>query len=155
MKIFIIKTGIFIFLLLMIGSSCERNKKEGLYEEIEFLKFSDFGCGNDYSWYLNTQYGDGNFVITSIKDFEKYVTIDCNPQIDFSNYTLLIGVKQFNSGASLYEEKVEENNSELVYTIIFLKDISTVVVGINYHVLIKKPSKDKNIRIVEIVKETE
>lgn len=148
-----------IFLLLLplsvilLGAGCEK-ENDGEYTEIEDFKFSDFGCKNDNSWKLNAGYEDENYIITSQQKFDKIVNMECSPKIDFSIYTVLAGSKSFTTGASVYDEKVEENNSEIVYSVTFLTDDSAVALRVSYYVIIKKPSA-KNIRIVEVVKETE
>jgi hypothetical protein len=78
----------------------------------------------------------------------------CTVQIDFSNYTLLIGSKTFSTGASLYDEKVEENNSEIVYTVTFLEGYTQSTSVVNYYVIIEN-SSGKDIRIEEAFKEPE
>jgi hypothetical protein len=153
MKTLINKAGLVILFIFIMGAGCEKNIQEGEYSEIEFLKFSDFGCQSDNSWYLNTGCGGGNYIITSLQDFEKCVTIECNPEVNFSSFFVLVGSKQFSSGVSIYNEKVEENNLEVVYTITFLPDDSDIAQKIKYYVIIKKPSQNKNIRIVEVIKE--
>ena len=137
---------------LLLGAGC--NDDDGEYTEIEFFKFSDFGCENDNQWSLNTGYYDDNYIITSQEEFEEVVNMKCSVDINFSKYTLLIGSKTFATGASLYDEKVEENNSEIVYTVTFLPDDSQVALGVTYYVIIENPS-EKDIRIEEAFKEPE
>lgn len=153
MKKLIIKTELIFLLFFVMGAGCEKNNEDGEYAEIEFFKFSDFGCESDYSWNLKTDYIGGNHIITSQQEFEECIAIECDPKINFSSYYVLVGSKQFSSGVSIYNEKVEENNSEVVYTITFLLDDSEVAQKIMYYVIIKKPSQDKNIRIVEVIKD--
>lgn len=154
MKKIISRMGLIILLLMMVRAGCEKIYENEEYSDVEYFKFSDFGCESGNSWYLKTDYVGKNYIITSQQKFEECIAIECNPQIDFSSYVLLIGVKQFNSGASLSDEKVQENNSEIVYTVTFKEDISTVALGIPYHAIIRKPLNGKSIRIVEIVKVT-
>ena len=118
--------------------------------EIQGLKFTDFGCSSAV-WYIKPEYSDKHYVINSQQELEKYISINCIPQIDFSKYILLMGVKGFTTGVSQYNEKIEENNIEIVYTITFLTNEATVAQGIAYHSIIEKPSKPKSIRFEEIV----
>jgi hypothetical protein len=75
------------------------------------------------------------------------------PQIDFNEYVVIIGSKSFSTGVSLFDEKVEENNKKIVYTITFLTDLTMVASGAKYHAVLKKPSDKKEIKVVEIVKD--
>ncbi len=153
-----------IFLLLVTlcvvaaGAGCDdddndNNDDDGEYTELEFFKFSDFGCENDNQWNLNSGYHNDNYVITSQEEFEEIVNMKCAVQIDFSNYTLLIGSKTFTTGASVFDEKVVANNYEIVYTVTFLPDESTVVLDVPYYVIIDNLS-GKDIRIEEVIKES-
>lgn len=92
------------------------------------------------------------YIITSQGEFEEIVNMKCAVQIDFSNYTLLIGSKTFTTGASVYDEKVVANNYEIVYTVTFWPDDSFVVLEVPYHVIIDDLS-GKDIRIEEVIKE--
>ncbi len=146
----------FIFLLLgFMGAGCEK-EEAGEFIEKEFFKFSDFKCENE-PWYLESGYMNNHYIITSQQELEKYIESDCTPQIDFTNYTVIIGNKTFSTGIDHYVEKVEENNLEIIYTITFLTNIAAVAQGVNYHVVTEKPTdrKHKNIRVVEIVKDYE
>ena len=154
MKTIVFKIGLLMLFILMVRTGCEKTNENGEYADVEYFKFSDFGCETGDSWYLRPGYVVKNYIIRSQQEFEECIAIECNPQIVFSNFVLLIGVKLFNSGALLFNEMVQENNSEVIYTITFLKDESTVALGIPYHSIVRKPLNGKSIRIVEIVKET-
>ena len=156
MKTTILKIS-FIFLLFgLIGAGCEKNDEIEKFTEKEFFKFSDFGCANE-PWHLMPEYVNNHYVITSQQELEKYIESDCIPQIDFANYTVIIGNKMFSTGIDHYDEKVEENNVEIVYTVTFLTNIAAVAQGVTYHVIIENPTgrKNKNILIVEDVKDQE
>ncbi|SHI82159.1 hypothetical protein SAMN05444280_106116 [Tangfeifania diversioriginum] len=145
------------FLLLLpicaalLMSGCEKEEDEEL-TEIELLKFSDFGCEN-YTWNFKPGYSNNYYIINSQQKLSVYINSDCMPQIDFNEYVVIIGSKSFTTGVSLFEEKVEENNKKIVYTITFLTDLTTVASGAKYHTVIKKPSNKKEIKVVEIVKD--
>lgn len=151
MKTQIVKIGFLLIMLLLFGLGCNKDIQDGKYSEIDFQKFSDFGCPNNTPWHLNPSYKGEIYLLKSKQEFEKCVTIDCNPNIDFSNYNVLVGRKPFTTGASIYDEKVETNGSELVYTITILRDETTVPLGVKYYVIIKKPSKAINIRVEHII----
>lgn len=150
----ILKTGILFLLLSLTGAGCEDddNDDNGKLIEREFYKFSDFGCEN-ISWHLKSEYEQNHYVISSLQELEGYIESDCTPQIDFSKYIVIIGSKSFTTGVSVYDEKVEENNSEIVYTVTFLTNEATVAQRVNYHVVVEKPTglENKKIRVVELV----
>ncbi len=152
----IVKTGIVFLLLLVTGAGCRKEKEEDPeeFEEKQILKFSDFGCSNQH-WYIKPGYVNNHYIINSQQELEKRVTTDCTPQIDFSKFIVLIGSRASTSGILLYNEKLEENNAEIVYTVTFLTQISAVAHGIQYHAVINKPVVNKKFRIVEIVKDRE
>jgi len=148
MKSTILKISVFVLLVALVGC-----KKEDKFVEKEFLKFSDFGCDNGL-WRLKPNYVGHNYIISTLPELQEHVLSDCIPTIDFTKYVVLIGIKSFTTGASFYGEKVEESETEIVYTVTFDAYETTVVVGVPYHVVIEKPkdSDHKNIRIVELIK---
>ena len=150
MKKVIFKTGIIFLFMILTGSGCE--KDPGEFIERPFFKFSDFGCEN-VLWRLKPGNTNHYELVTSQQELEEYITSDCVPQINFSKYIAIIGQRSFTTGVSLYSEILEENNNEIVYTVTFLKNIAMVAQGIQYHVVIEKPSGGKNIRVVEVVKD--
>lgn len=149
MKSILLKISTFILLVALAMSGC---KKEDQFVEKEFLKFSDFGCDNGL--HLKPNYIGHSYIISTMPELQEHVASDCVPSIDFTKYVVLIGIKSFTTGASFYNEKVEESETEIVYTVTFDANETTVVMGVPYHVVIEKP-KDldhKNIRIVEMIK---
>jgi hypothetical protein len=147
-----------VFLLLLplcvvlLGAGCEKDEEIGIFSEKEFLKFSDFGCENSV-WNFKAGYSNNYYTINSQQELSNYININCIPQINFNEYFVIIGSKSFTTGVSLFDEKVEENNKEIVYTITFLTDDTFVASGAKYHAVIKRPSEKKEIRVVEIVKD--
>lgn len=139
-------------MMLILGNGCIKKNENGNYSELDYFKFSDFGCQNDNQWSLSTN--GVNYIISSQEGFDEHLIVECNPIIDFESYTLLVGNKQFSTGVSIYSEKVKENNSEVIYEVTFLTDDTYVAQVINYHVIINKPLNGKTIRITAIVKET-
>ncbi|MGQ7868297.1 hypothetical protein [Sunxiuqinia sp. sy24] len=158
MKTISLKIGTFLMLFALMGAGCEKEntiENEDLMP-VEVFKFSDFGCEN-IPWHLKQGYANNHYVITSQQELEKYVEIDCSPQIDFTKYIVILGSKSFTTGATIYSESVEESSSKTKYTITFLTDISTVAIGLSYHVVIKKTLGEdvKNIEVIEYVKQEE
>lgn len=156
MKTTVLKISIIFLLLSLMGAGCEKDEEIEKFTEKEFFKFSDFGCENE-PWHLKSEYVNNHYIITSQQEFEKYIESDCTPQIDFTKYLVIVGSKSFTTGASIYKENVEENATKLVLTITFLKNISTVAIGLSYHVVIKRKlgENDKSVEVIEIVKEHE
>jgi len=144
-------------IIVLTAFSCEKDKENvevSDLEPIEIKKITDFGC-DDCSIILKPEYvNNGYYMIYSENDFNKYVkyvTGENIPSIDFEKYFLIIGVKQFTSGAEILEEKAEENNIEIVYYVTFLKHISTVALGVGYHAFLEKPIKEKAVRVEIII----
>ena len=150
MKSIFPRISVFILLVTLAWVGC---KKDDKFVEKEFLKFSDFECDNGL-WRLKPNYVGHNYIISTLPELQEHVLSDCIPTIDFTKYVVLIGIKSFTTGASLYGEKVEESETEIVYTVTFDAYMTTVVMGVPYHVVIEKPkdSDHKNIRIVELIK---
>ncbi|MDE5423110.1 hypothetical protein L3073_12900 [Ancylomarina sp. DW003] len=152
MKIFrFIHLLILIYLSVSLGVGCDKSKGDSEFVKKDFLKFSDFGC-KDVLWNLKPEYSGSHYIISNQSELEEYITSECIPQIDFTKYIVLIGNKHFTTGTSLYDEKVEESNSEIVYTVTFLTNEAAVVIGVNYHVVIERSSINKNIKIIETTK---
>ncbi len=152
MEKIIFKIALGFLALFIMGAGCEKVGYPGEFIEKPFLKFSDFGCPNE-GWHIRSGYTNNHYIVNSQQKLEKYITSDCVPKINFSKYNVIIGSIVFTTGASLYDENLEENNEEIVYTVTILTDISLVVGGVKYHVVIGKPSGEKNIRVEVIVKD--
>lgn len=149
-KLHVITLLLLPFCAALLGTGCEKEEDEEL-TEIELLKFSDFGCEN-YTWNFKPGYSNNYYIINSQQELINYINSDCMPQIDFNEYVVIIGSKSFTTGVSLFDEKVEENNKKIVYTITFLTDLTMVASGAKYHAVIKTSDK-KEIKVVEIVKD--
>ena len=135
--------------IIIISGGCEDNFDDSEYTEIEFFKFSDFGCDSDSQWSLNRDYRDELNIITSQTEFDKIVDPECSPQIDFTKYVVLAGMRGFSTEAYFYDEKVEENNSTIVYTVTFSVTEATRPSVVFYYVIINKPAGKKKIKFVE------
>lgn len=146
----LIKTLVFYCVITFISFGCEENIDKGDNISIEIKKISDFGNENSFLSLKPEYVDDIYYIIKSESDFAKYVTGENIPTIDFDKYFLIIGIKQFTSGASIIEEKAKENNVEIIYTINFQKNDATVALGLGYHAFIEKPINEKEI-IVELV----
>jgi len=151
-KTYQIKVSLSLLILFLIGLGCTKIAENKEFREIDFLKFSDFGCPSNTPWHLNPTFNGELYFITSRQEFEECISIDYNPNIDFSNYSLLVGRKHFTSGAALLDEKVETNDSKLLYTVTFLIDETTVAIGVRYYAIIPKPPKSMKIEVKHIIK---
>ncbi|NOU61070.1 hypothetical protein [Marinifilum caeruleilacunae] len=160
------KTAIQYFLCLsclgLLLSACDINNEEELaksvpieseLEEIDFLKFSDFGCENA-EWYANPELSDTFRIVNSIEELDRYIRINCIPQIDYSRYSLIIGNQFYPHGMEFIDEKVEESNSRIVYTLTYRKYESLIfeVSNINYHFVVKTPPQQKKLEVVFDIK---
>lgn len=148
----IVKTLFICGVIVLMAFSCEKEMEDaGDLEPMEIKKITDFGCDDCYLSLKPEYINDTYFVIYSESDFTKYVTGENIPAIDFEKYFLIIGVKQFASGAEMLEEKAEENNIEIIYYVTFLKHITTVALGVGYHAFLEKPIKEKAVRVEIII----
>jgi hypothetical protein len=146
------------FLMVLSGTSCKK-EDPGLLVEKQILKFTDFECSN-VSWQFKPGFSGvapNYYIASSQQELEKYITINCIPQIDFSRYVVLLGQRGFATGVSLYDEKLEENNTEIVYTVTFMTQLTLVAQPIQYYAIIELPSDNmrKSIRVEEIIKDHE
>ncbi|NOU61069.1 hypothetical protein [Marinifilum caeruleilacunae] len=150
MRTRIMKTAFQYFLcfscLALFLSACSSSSDEEL-EEINFLKFTDFEC-EDPIWDAKSELSDTYRVVNSNEELDEYITINCIPQIDYSKYMLIIGEKSYSYGNTLYSQKVEENNNSIVYTVIVLRSFTTVATSVQYHAIIERPRKQKEIEVV-------
>jgi hypothetical protein len=152
-------TGSLLLLLFVYGSGCKKDEDPGLLVEKQILKFTDFECSN-VSWQFKPGYSGvapNYYIASSQQELEKYITINCIPQIDFSRYVVLLGQRGFPTGVSLYDEKLEENNAEIVYTVTFMTQLTLVAQPIQYYAIIELPTdnRKKSIRVEEIIKDHE
>lgn len=154
MKTTFFKTSCILCFFSLAVCGCEKSDENQEFSEKKFFKFSDFGCEN-IPWHLKQGFANNHYVITSQQELEKYIEIDCSPQIDFTKYIVILGSKSFTTGATIYNESIEESSSKIIYTVTFLTDISTVAIGLSYHVVIKKTPEegDKNIKFIENIKQ--
>jgi hypothetical protein len=154
MKKTIFLKGIVLVLLFIIGVACLKKKEANTEKLIEkqFFRFSNFGCTN-VLWNFRPGFSDDHYIVNSQQELENYISIDCVPQIDFSKYFMVIGQKSFTTGVSRVDEKLEENDNEIVYTITILTNITAIAQGVNYHAIIEKPAGQKNIRVELIIKD--
>ena len=121
-------------IIVFTAFSCDKeNTDTGEFAPITIKKITDFDCDDCYLSLKPEYINDTYYVIYTESDFTKYVTGENIPSIDFEKYFLIIGTKQFTSGAKILEEKAEENNVEIVYYVTFLTDDSTVALRVGYH----------------------
>ena len=136
---------LFLFgIVTLTAFGCE---DDGEFEQIEFKKITDFDC-NDCSISLKSEYFNNDYyIIRSEESFLKYVDGVNIPVIDFNKYILIIGHKILSTDASVINEKVEENNIEILYTVSIRKNDATIPTAVIYYVFIEKANSGKDISV--------
>jgi hypothetical protein len=93
--------AILLFLLplcvVILGAGCEEDEEIVELSEKGFLKFSDFGCEN-IVWNFKAGNSNSYYTVNSQQELSNYINSDCNPQIDFNKYFVIIGSKSFPTG---------------------------------------------------------
>lgn len=109
-----------------------------------------FGC-RDTRYSIKINLDDSFKLIRSQAEFKQYATSNCDFNIDFSNYDLIIGKKQLKSGnqSISYEYNTEDCITKKL-KVIFKQDNSMFAPNITYHRLIPKISNTEMLQ-VEIV----
>lgn len=116
----------------------------------------EYGCTNTKNS-LEVELTDDFTVIRNQADFTNQVTGNCIPDIDFTNYDLIIGKKGLTSGNSSIDYQFTDDcrTGEYVLKVIFSQNIATVAPNITYHRLIPKLPEAKEIKVLTEVKYAE
>ncbi len=141
-------TGILCGAIVLFDACTKDNKSEELSTE-EILKTESletvYGCQNTMMLLSLPDIAgkDSFYIINNQKDFDAHIkSTSCSPQIDFDKYTLLIGTKILTSGCSgiNYElKKITAGQKEsLSMTVRFELNLTTVAIGVTYHVLMPR-----------------
>ena len=112
----------------------------------------EYDCAN--TKYIDIDLSEDYTIIRSQSAFNALVSDDCNPQIDFSSYDLVIGRKGLTSGNSSIEYRLRKacNSDKLQLIVVFHQDDTTVAQEITYHALIPKLGDEETVEVKTEVK---
>ena len=138
--------AIFIFMLI----SC-RDDDDNLCtdEVIETTSLeSEYNCITT-KFEMDIDLSNDFVIITNQADFDSLVTGECQPDIDFSTYDLVIGKKQFTTGNDsidyVFIEDCETNTYTLEVT--FNQNSTFIAPNLTYHRLIPKLPQPADITV--------
>ncbi|NOQ27827.1 MAG: hypothetical protein GQ564_20895 [Bacteroidales bacterium] len=138
-------------IILFTAFSCEEEKDDPAdYVPIEIKKITDFGCEDCYITLKQNYIDDTCYVIyteNEYNDYIEYVTGENPPTINFEKYFLIIGLKRFLTAAEIKEEKAEESDAEIVFTVTINVYDYLAPKGVDYHAFLERPIEEKNVRI--------
>lgn len=145
-----------LLLIIFLVSGCIKDKPITTINPEPNLKVQNleslYGCP-DSRYSLNINLVDTFTLIQDQDTFDKLVSGDCKPTIDFDSYNLLIGKKGLLSGndSIRYEIEKTSDGTGLNVKVIFLQNITTVAPNITYNVLLPKEFELKNINVETVV----
>ena len=92
---------------------------------------------------------DDFIIIGNQTDFDRLVTGDCHPEIDFFTYDLIIGKKQQSSGNDSIDYQLKKNceTGNYVLKVTFNQNIAAVAPNLTYHTLAHKLAHGKEITV--------
>lgn len=102
--------------------------------------------------YAHNDLSENYMIISNTSDYNEYVDSDCQEEIDFSSYDLIIGKKGLSNGLSSIDYKLVEDceTKNQVLTVTFNLDMTHVAPNVNYNALIPKLNENQELE-VEIV----
>lgn len=145
-----------LYILVLIGCRNEGNVLINSYEmktvnsnHLEAL----YNCP-DTRFTMDINLKDTFTLIRDQQSFDKLVTGNCKPSIDFNSYNLIIGKKILFSGneSIQYDLKESLDKKSLNINVIFFQNITSVISNITYHVLIPKHYNIENTFLKTTVK---
>ena len=100
---------------------------------------NEYGCINT-KYQMNIELSDDYMIIRNQSEFSEFVTGSCQPDIDFSNYDLIIGKKGLSNGNNSINYELIENceNGNQNLTVTFNQNETTEAPNLTYHALIPK-----------------
>jgi len=147
-----INTQLLLLFAILIISSCNReddcssptkNRTKNL-EEI-------YGCENTKEQ-MNVDLNNDYIIVRSQQSFNEHVMGNCNPQIDFEVYDLVIGKKMLTTENRYIDSFLSRNcnnPNRISLQVIFYQNEATESQNLTYHALIPKLNSAQNI-IVDI-----
>jgi hypothetical protein len=142
------KCTVFIFAFL-VCISC--SKKDNCKEESLTIKHfeNEYGCPNT-RFNLQIDLNNDCTIIRSQETYDAIVTGSCHPEIDFTQYDLVIGNQStgnFND-TILYDLRRTCPEMALILTVDVIQSALTQPSTVAYHALIPKLSEEENLSIV-------
>jgi len=96
-------------------------------------------------------------IIRSQAEFNRLVTSNCRPQVDFNAYDLVIGKKWLPNGNSgiRYTLQRDCTTNQATLRVVFQQGLLTVVEEITYHALVPKLAPGEDVKVDIEVKEAQ
>ncbi|MFD2890744.1 hypothetical protein ACFS5J_01795 [Flavobacterium chuncheonense] len=109
---------------------------------------TEYGC-TETKYQMEIDLTDDFTVITNQTDFNTLVTGDCQPNIDFANYDLVIGKKGLFSGnTSINYEMIKDcETNNLTLTVTFVQNAASEAPNLTYHALIPKLTSGQSVMV--------
>jgi len=109
---------------------------------------SEYNC-LDTKHQLDINLIDDFTIIRNQTDYDTMVYGDCNPNINFSTYDLLIGKKELNSGNHTIEYLLIKNceTTDLELTVIFNQMDAPIISNLTYHILVPKLIENQTVLV--------
>ena len=146
----------YLILLLLVVSGCNRKTIKSIPTvdcveiKIATKKLIEFEYKPDCK--LKEEFVNSYFIIEDCKLFNQLMECSCDSKINFSEYALIVGAKQFGNGTSIHKETVSQKCNQITYTIVFdNRGMSMNAPIINYGVVIEKPKEGIKILMRETI----
>lgn len=140
----------FLPVLFLAITSCSNNDDNCKDKIINTTSLeSEYQCTNTKND-LDVELTEDFIVIRDQTDFNSRVAGNCNPDIDFSIFDLVIGKKKLTTGNDSIEYELTENceAGKYVLNVTFNQNESTVAPNLTYHRLIPKMAQGKELTVV-------
>jgi hypothetical protein len=110
---------------------------------------SEYNCTNTKND-LDLELSDDYIIIRDQSSFNNRVSGNCEAEIDFSTYDLVIGKKQLTTGNESIEYELTEicDTGNLVLKVTFKQNEATVAPNLTFHRLIPKMAQGKELAVI-------
>ena len=137
---------LFLSLLFIIFACSEDDNCSNSKLNLTSLE-DEYGCTNIKN--SNIEISEDYKIIRNQVDFENLNLENCNPEIDFSKYDLIIGKYQLTTGNNSIDYNLFENcqNNNLILKITFNQNEATEAPNVTFHALIPKLENNQSISI--------
>jgi hypothetical protein len=110
---------------------------------------NEYACINT-PYQMDIELSEDYMIIGNQTEFLDLVTGSCLPDIDFSNYDLVIGKKGLSNGIDSINYVLIENceNESQILTVTFNKNATTEAPNLTYHALIPKLANEQEFSLV-------